>query len=66
MEKIGRLQDVKFAHIPFKGFEALHIIPLRSIWLTQSIELLEIGSIIIQRSPPGSTPIAGTLPGHST
>jgi len=59
-----RQQGVDMLHVPYKGFEVLHITPLRSIGLAQAIEYARNWSILLHGSPPGSTPIAGTLPGH--
>jgi hypothetical protein len=38
MELFAQATGVKLLHVPYKGFKALHITPLRSIWLPQTIE----------------------------
>jgi len=38
MELFAQATGVKLLHVPYKGFEPLHITPLRSSWLTQIIE----------------------------
>ena len=38
MELFAQATGVKLLHVPYKGFKALHLTPLRSIWLTQDIE----------------------------
>ena len=58
------MTGTEIVHVPYKGFEALHITPLRSIGLAQAIEYARNWSILLRGSPPGSTPIAGTLAGH--
>src|SRR6516164_5193621 len=38
MDLLAHRTGMRLSHVPYKGFEPLHITPLRSSWLTQIIE----------------------------